>query len=35
MIHFWSFVAGVIAAFLFSFLLVFGWMLKESRPWRR
>lgn len=35
MIHFWSFFAGVVAAFLFIFAVIFGVMLRESRPWRR
>lgn len=35
MINFWSFLAGVIFAFLASTLFVFGLMLYQSRPWRR
>lgn len=35
MINWWSFLAGVVAAFLFIFAVIFGVMLRESRPWRK
>ena len=36
MIHWWSFFAGIVAAFLGSTLLVFAIMVWEARPfsWR-